>query len=305
MMGRNQEAYQCLLTALAIDPFYMTCWFTKAVVEYNAGQHARAMRSFQEVLSYPGDLPQDSLQQAQAAMQSLEASGVQPVEREALGWAAEGTLRGREGQFARALPCFEKALELDPQLPIAWHYKSCALLKLNRLEDALVCDAKALELDAANPELWHQRGLTLKHLRRHEEALACYDQALELEKRNPAYWSDRGLVLGTLERHEDAVSSLERAIALAPQAAAPWLNKALSEETLNRDADAIESYKRFLELASPDLLSHIQHANLRGQDEGRCPLATRRRRDRRWRCAVGLCWGRGHGCSGVGPQYSR
>jgi tetratricopeptide (TPR) repeat protein len=261
--GRAAEAMQCALTTLSIDPLYMACWYTKAVIEYSSKQYPRAMRSFSEVLTFPIDVDEYALQQAQAAMQSLQQGGVQPADREALGWAAEGTLRGRQGQFDRAVPCFEKALALDPGLAIAWHYKSCGLLRLQRFEDALACDDQAIALDPQHAEHWHQKGVTLKHLRRYEEALACYDRALEIEKRNPAYWSDRGLVLGSLGRDQEAITSLENAIALAPQAAAPWLNKALSEETLQRNEEAIKSYQRFLELASPDLLSHIQHANLR------------------------------------------
>ena len=263
MLGRLEEAHRCAVAALAIDPLYASAWFTKAVLEHNMGRQPQAMRSFQEVLSFPSDLGKEPLQEAMAAVEALKKAGIQPAEREALGWAAEGTLRGGERQFARALPCFDKAIALDPALAIAWHYRSCSLSKLDRNEEALASDDRALELEPANPELWHQKGLTLKNLHRLEEAVACYDRALELEARNPAYWSDRGRVLGMLDRHQESVASLERAIALAPNAAPPWLNKALSEEELGRLPDAIRSYERFLELASPDLLSHIQHAHLR------------------------------------------
>ena len=263
MLGRTAEALQCAQRGLTVDPLYMTCWYVKGILENTLKQYPRAMRSFSEVLTFPINLDEYTLQQTQVAMQSLQQGGVQPAEREALGWSAEGALRGRQGQFDRAVACFEKALALEPGLAIAWHYKSCGLLRLSRFEDALVCDDKAIALDPGHPEHWHQKGLTLKHLRRYEEALASYDRALELEKRNPAYWSDRGLVLGTLNRDEEAIASLEQSIALAPQAAAPWLNKALSEETLGRNEEAIQSYQRFLDLATPDLVSHIQHATVR------------------------------------------
>jgi len=260
---RMPEALQCVRTALSIDPLYMTCWYTKAVIEYETKQYPQAARSFIEVLTFPINLAQEELQQSQAAVGSLQKGGVQPAEREALGWAAEGAMRGRQGQFDRAVQCFEKAIALDPDLAIAWHYNSCGLIKLQRFEDALACDDKAIALDPQHPEYWHQKGLTLKHMRRFEDALACYDRALEIETRNPAYWSDRGLLLGSLRRDEESIASLEKAIALAPEAPAPWLNKALSEETLNRNEEAIQSYERFLELAPPDLLSHIQHAKVR------------------------------------------
>lgn len=263
MLGRTAEALQCAQHGLTVDPLYMTCWYVKGIMENTLKQYPRAMRSFSEVLTFPIDLEDYTVQQTQLAMQHLQQSGIQPAEREALGWAAEGTLRGRQGQFDRAVPCFDKAIALDPGLAIAWHYKSCGLMRLQRFEDALVCDDQAIALDPDHPEHWHQKGVTLKQLRRFEESLACYDRALEIEKRNPAYWSDRGLVLGTLNRDEEAIASLEKAIALAPQAAAPWLNKALSEETLGRNEDAIQSYQRFLDLATPDLVSHIQHATVR------------------------------------------
>ena len=77
MSGRNEGALQAIEAALWIDPLYMTCWYTKAIIEYSSKQYPQAMRSFNEVLTFPIDLDQEMLQNAKAAMQAMQKGGVQ------------------------------------------------------------------------------------------------------------------------------------------------------------------------------------------------------------------------------------
>lgn len=53
LSGRNEGALQAIEAALRIDPLYMTCWYTKAIIEYSSKQYPQAMRSFNEVLTFP------------------------------------------------------------------------------------------------------------------------------------------------------------------------------------------------------------------------------------------------------------
>ena len=125
--------------------------------------------------------------------------------------------------FNTALTCYDRALEIDPRLAVAWNNKGWALKRLRRHEEAIACATRPWRSTRDTTAAWHnkgsalstpaarrgdhvlrqgprdrpakrlvaQKGWALNQLRRHEEAIACYDRALEIDPQDVAAWTTR------------------------------------------------------------------------------------------------------------------
>jgi len=82
------------------------------------------------------------------------------------------------GRSQEALACCNRALELNPRLPMAWMGKGLALTSLGRLHEATECLDRALALDPQMQQAWSNKAVVLEKLGRMDEALLCCDRAL-------------------------------------------------------------------------------------------------------------------------------
>ena len=173
--------------------------------------------------------------------------------RLAMAWSNKGNALVRLGRPAEALTCYERALEINPRYARAWYNKGTALLgHLGRHAEALTCIERALEINPRYPEAWSNKGVTLKELGRPAEALTCYERALEINPRHAMAWLNKGLALARLGRPEEALSCYERALEINPSYPEAWFNKGNALGKLGRPAEALTCYERALEINPRD-----------------------------------------------------
>jgi tetratricopeptide (TPR) repeat protein len=134
-----------------------------------------------------------------------------------------GTILARQGRHAEAIPAFERALSIDPQLP---HTRK-------RLADALATSGRGEEADRLYSQYFAQDpdrqaiAAGAEHLRagRKSEATAAFEGVL---RRNPDHIDAlRMLALalaGDVATVDDAEALLCRVTALAPDYTAAWIN---------------------------------------------------------------------------------
>jgi tetratricopeptide (TPR) repeat protein len=85
-----------------------------------------------------------------------------------------GTLNDLRRYGGGGIAACEEALELDPDLAMAWTYKGGALISLRRYDEGLAACERALALDANNPNAWNNKGAALYYLKCYEEAVQAY-----------------------------------------------------------------------------------------------------------------------------------
>jgi tetratricopeptide (TPR) repeat protein len=120
-------------------------------------------------------------------------------------------------RVADALPAFERACALDPNLWSAVINGSRALALLDRRDEALRVLDEALARGLAVPPLSNERGEILLGLGRYEEARSAYERAIEAGPDwTPPY---RGLLHLLCEwgRHEDGLRVATEALERLPQ----------------------------------------------------------------------------------------
>jgi tetratricopeptide (TPR) repeat protein len=212
---RTERAKECFLQG--------TRWF-------EAGDLDAAERAFLEALSLVPGRP--------SVLRNLSITYT---------WKADSLLDA--GRYLEALAVYEKALNADPQNPIAWCNRGTVLNDhLDQPEQAIESYRRAIALEEAYQDANYNLGLALLHVGRFEEAVQSFDRLLALMPENADAWFSRGNALAALLLFDEALSSYERAIQLQPNMAGAWANRANTLNELRRFEEALACHDRALAL---------------------------------------------------------
>jgi tetratricopeptide (TPR) repeat protein len=171
-------------------------------------------------------------------------------------WFEKGKDFWNNYDYADAIQCFEKALEVNPSYVDAWLYKSSSLQCLDRLTDSIEPLNKCLEIDPSCYWALDQKGYVLARLRRFHEAIDWYESA---NRARPAYahpWFGKGEALYELGRYDDALYCYNEIIDKSLEIDVPvsifsvFSRKADALVELGRIDDAINSYEDYVAFAS-------------------------------------------------------
>jgi tetratricopeptide (TPR) repeat protein len=77
---------------------------------------------------------------------------------------AQGTVFGSRGCLKEAIECFNRAIEIDPNITDAWYNKGIALINQENLTGALECMQKAAGLDPDFTVAWFKMGSLYRRL---------------------------------------------------------------------------------------------------------------------------------------------
>ena len=96
----------------------------------------------------------------------------------ALEWVQIGKAFDRDEDWQKAIICYDRALQLEPDFASAWSHKGNSLLQTKKRHQALECFDSALKLDETLARAWVGRGDTLAALGRIDEAIESYERFL-------------------------------------------------------------------------------------------------------------------------------
>lgn len=163
----------------------------------------------------------------------------------------QGLAQYNSRNFEGAIECWNRLLEIDPNLYEVWDNKGLALLDLHRYEEAVASYDRAIELKADDAQIWNNRGTALANLGNYEEAVVSYDRAIEFKADNAEIWHNRGTALTNLGRYEEAIASYDRAIEIKADDSETWNSRGNTWKELGMYEEAIVNYDRALEI-KPD-----------------------------------------------------
>jgi len=158
------EAIEHLRRAITLDPGF-------------AAAHAQLAMAY-DLASWYGDLSREKM--LTLAMPAAQrAIDLDPTLAD--GWTALADLRALSGDAAGAETAFNKAIEINPNYPVALHWYALLLMDRGDYEAALDLHQKALALDPLSVTLTNNVAQDLFYLDRKTQALTYYEQSLELD----------------------------------------------------------------------------------------------------------------------------
>ena len=133
--------------------------------------------------------------------------------------AALGIALYQSQRYHAGLESMQRALELDPALPVAASlhlFMDRAAAELGDAAAAAEQYERALRIEPRNPEALDHLAMARFGQRRYEDALALYRTLVEIDPDDALVHSNLGAALYHLGRPEEALQSIERALALDP-----------------------------------------------------------------------------------------
>jgi len=164
----------------------------------------------------------------------------------------------QNGRPDQAIPLYERAIALQPNLAMAYRNRGLALMQLGQSQAALASFEAALRFTPNDYLALNSMGVILLGLGRLSEALTRFDHALALQPNDPTTTHNRGLTLMSLTRYEEARRSFERTLQLAPASVQTWVWRGKCCLELGNGSDALASLQQAKTLAPKDFSVHFQ-----------------------------------------------
>lgn len=153
-----------------------------------------------------------------------------------------------DGDYPAAIEHALKALELDPELSVAWDTLGTARDAINDLSGAIDAFEKGLEVDPDSYEMLCDLGYVLQKTESHRHALEFLDRAHEVRPGRPRPLRAAARSATALADHDLAADYLDRALELDPENVETLATAANSYYFAGEHAQALEYVTRELEL---------------------------------------------------------
>ncbi|PJA15512.1 MAG: hypothetical protein CO113_11480 [Elusimicrobia bacterium CG_4_9_14_3_um_filter_62_55] len=132
-------------------------------------------------------------------------------------WAEKSRQRLASGDYAGALAAAERAIARNPRDPTGYLFKSQALNKLRRFDEAEIAAKRALELDPENEKAYKSLIWAQLHNGKPDEALSNAGRLIRIQPDNAEAFLLRAFANELLGNREAMLRDLERAAALDPK----------------------------------------------------------------------------------------
>ncbi|MFB2917865.1 trypsin-like peptidase domain-containing protein [Aerosakkonema funiforme] len=158
----------------------------------------------------------------------------------AIAYYARGMALRDWGKYQEALSSFEEATQKKDKLYEAWRERSSLLLVLQRNDEALSSINRAIKLKSNDFALYLLQGEVLKTLNRYQESENAYRLAIDINSLPQAYIS-RGYIRSIRGNKTGAISDFDKAIEINPKSADAYLARAIFHYDNLEDVEAGEA----------------------------------------------------------------
>ncbi len=148
-----------------------------------------------------------------------------------------------EKDLPKAIEFYDKAIQANPGLVLAWNNKGYALNQLEKFEEAIPVLVEAIKLDRTLVIALNNFGDSLQGLGKYEEAIATYKESLKLEPENYSSWYGIGTSLYNLQQFEKGIEVADKLIQLDPKNYFYWYIKAVCQSLMGYTQPALETLK--------------------------------------------------------------
>jgi tetratricopeptide (TPR) repeat protein len=163
------------------------------------------------------------------------------------------------GRVEEAIPHYQKALEINPDLAEAHNNLGNALLQKGKVDEAIAHYQKALEIKADYAEAHNSLGNALLQEGKVDEAISHFQKALQLKPGLAEAHYNLGVALDQMGRVDKAIADYQKALEINPDNAKAHTN--LGQDYLQEGnvKEAIPHFQRALQIepAEPALQNNL------------------------------------------------
>ncbi len=190
------------------------------------------------------------------------------------GLIEQGVAYCKNGDFAKGVELFDRALAVSPNDLVALSNRARALSRIERLEDSLIDFEKLVDLQPTNAQFVGDYAVALHLNDRNDDAAEAFDKALSLEPENPFRYSSRAFFKDRIGDYEGALADYDHCIAMDPEDAIALNNRGMVEEKMGYKERSKKSFDQSNQLMGYDPKakakkeSDVQASNSSGEKSG-------------------------------------
>lgn len=121
------------------------------------------------------------------------------------------------GKLKERIECYQKSIEINPDVAAAWLNLAGALNEVKRYQEAETAARKAVDIDANNANAWINLGNSLRFRGLKEESGDCYQRALHLSPGHLDALYNLGNLLDEMGSYPKAVDCFIQSIKISPE----------------------------------------------------------------------------------------
>jgi tetratricopeptide (TPR) repeat protein len=174
------------------------------------------------------------------------------TERTAEDYFYSGYSKANLKDYNGAITDYTKAIELNPNLAIAYNNRGLQKCDLKDYYGAIADYTKAIELNPNNAKAYSSRGTSKAYLKDYYGAIADHTKAIKLNPNDAETYYNRAHSKANLKGYYGAIADYTKAIELNPNNADAYSNRGGSKENLEDYYGAIADYTKAIEL-NPNL----------------------------------------------------
>ncbi|MCZ2355751.1 MAG: tetratricopeptide repeat protein [Bacteroidia bacterium] len=256
--GKPQEALEALRSVLsqtssvnAAELYNLMCDIAIENEDYPC-----AIQLFQEKLSKKLDIQDDIPEIAycfQMAKQVTEGItflnnylSQNPFSEEA--WYYLGVLQYENADYQESICCFNFAIDLKEDYPLAYFHKGNALMELERFHEALPVLLEGVYYDKDNLPILLSIGDCYKELQEFERARYYYSKCIQQSELIGDAWLGIAETLESEEKYHEAAYYYKKSTEIAPETSESWFGLAICESEIGNEYSAFEALKQALSL---------------------------------------------------------
>jgi tetratricopeptide (TPR) repeat protein len=184
--GRFEDAYKICDEIAVLDGMEEWVWLRMAYICMALGNPEEALDHLQKILEIDDNLEEiwnlkGTLlveKDSEAALRCFNRA-LELRDDYAVALCNKASALTRLGMVDDAKRHFKKAVKIENRAEF-WNCRGVLHMGLNENLKALTCFGKAIEVDPNNAEAWNNRGTVLKGMKKFGEALDCFHNALEI-----------------------------------------------------------------------------------------------------------------------------
>jgi tetratricopeptide (TPR) repeat protein len=166
-------------------------------------------------------------------------------------------------RYDEAIACFDRALEINPQLEearkakfYAWTNMGRNLKDSGRFHEASRCYDQALEINPQDADALEFKVFCLRRLGRLDEAINCLDRALEINPQlEDALSGCRMVTLCCFGQFDETIEFCRKEIERNPRNWEAWFYKGKSLQSLGHSDEAVKCFDKALEINPKNMVA--------------------------------------------------
>ena len=127
-------------------------------------------------------------------------------------WLNKGRIFRKLGDFEKALKCFDKALQINPNDRDTWSIKGYTLRKLGKYKEAIKCFDKVLSIFPNNTVALDGKGYVYYSLCEYEKAIKYFEKSLKIDNSNVYALNGLGYIYAYRKEYDQAIEYFNKSL---------------------------------------------------------------------------------------------